>query len=208
MHRRVFFIFVLLLGSACSKSSDLNWNETVELNNGAKIIVARHAEFNGPYEIGDTPTLSAETMDFSSPAGVPIKWSGERDLAPVAILIQGEVVMLLLVTEFDGYSRRGCPHPPYFLFSYSPMGWQEVGIENIPVKKVAPNLTRDIKGSRSIIEAAKKNIVASQDTPPTINGRAYYLDFSKSTKQTFGVNNCNSRQEFEEKFLIKFGSKE
>jgi hypothetical protein len=87
--------------SACNKSNaPLKWTEDVRLPDGRVVTLTRYQEFKGPHELGDTPSESDYWFEFKHPdTGEVVRWQSDRDLETLALMMDGKVPVLLLISQ-------------------------------------------------------------------------------------------------------------
>src|SRR5882757_9614183 len=100
--RVVSCLCLLAWSSACTKK--VNWLEDVQLPDGRVVTLKRHQEFGGPHEIGQPSTESDYWFEFKHPDTEEIvRWESNRDVDPVALLLDHRVPRLIVVPRFDGF---------------------------------------------------------------------------------------------------------
>jgi len=183
-------VLVLVLSACDNANSPLRWIEDVRLPDGRIVTLTRYQEFKGPHEWGGTPTVSDYWFEFKHPdTGQVVRWQSDRDLDALAMFMDGKVPMLLVRPNFGGVERRNCPNPPYLLFRFVG-SWEQVPLEQIPVKRLRANLTFGISGERKIIESSNFHITAEQTSNTTFQDVPFIINFSLMKEQTFGIQNC------------------
>lgn len=165
----------------------LRWVEDVRLPDGRVVTLTRYQEFMGPYTLGDTPTESDYWFEFKHPStGAIVRWDGKRELATVALMMRGEIPVLLVTPQFDGRFRYNCPEPAYLLFQFNAGAWQQAPLATIPVKRLRSNMTYLPKNSRSQIESFNKRLDADAAARTGARFSLADIDFSLMKEQVFG----------------------
>jgi len=180
-------VFLATLSSACSDSASLKWTEDVRMPDGRVVTLTRYQEFKGPYNIGDTPSVSDYWFEFKHPTnGMLVRWDGQRELSTVALMMREELPVLLVAPNFGGFQKYNCPNPSYLLFQFEHEAWRQVPLETVPVKKLRSNMTAHPKDYRKTIEQQRHHL--SADDSGHTGGRfsAADIDFEPVKKQTFG----------------------
>jgi hypothetical protein len=192
VHRNVvgFFCALVFAGLTGCSNKPLEWTEDVLLPDGRVVTLTRYQEFEGPHEIGDTPTESDYWFEFKHPdTGEIVRWESNRDLATLALLFDGETPLLLTRPNFGGVHRRNCPNPPYLLFRYD-AGWHQVDLGTIAVRRIRVNVTASPKGRRELIRSSSNHLSVEKTQDSRHINRPYIINFDLMTKQTFGPENC------------------
>jgi hypothetical protein len=186
---RVIAISALLTSlNACkaNNSDALHWTEDVNLPDGRMVTLTRYQEFNGPHELGDTPTESDYYFEFKNPdTGEHIKWLGQRNLNSLA-LFSHKGVFYLLTTPWYGDSGfyHNSPNPPYLLYSYKSK-WDRVELTEIPIKRIRVNMVFAPKEMRELIKT-RHHISSSVSSNSFHKNMPYWIDFNRMERQTFG----------------------
>src|SRR5688572_10393325 len=143
-HNLVGFFCVLLIAclTGCS-DRPLAWTEDVLLPDSRVVTLKRYQEFEGPHEIGDTPTESDYWFEFKHPdTGETVRWESDRDLDTLALMIHKGIPMLLVKPSFgSSLHRYKCPNPPYLLLEYGLHTWRDIPLQRLPVKTLRANMT-------------------------------------------------------------------
>ena len=180
-------IAVVALLSGCGDR--LKWTEDVRLPDGRTVTLTRVQEFNGPHYLFEEPTPSYHRFEFRNPdTGEKVRWEDDRDLATVALSINGGVPELLTTPQFWGPFRFRCPDPPYLAFRYVDDQWVRVPLTEMARKVVRPNMTIwNIKYVRPFIESRGRHMsaddVAAHVSEP-FDGKT--IDLTALKEQTFG----------------------
>jgi len=176
---------------ACGNaSSPLKWTEDVRLPDGRILTLTRYQEFKGPHELGDTPSESDYWFEFKHPAtGQIVRWQWDRTLETLALMMDGDVPILLVAPNFNGAGQHNCPNPPYLLYRFEG-GWREEPVNQIPVKRFRVNMTFSPNYSRKLIESSHYHLTADQTGNSMHNYRPFIINFSLMKEQTFGIQNC------------------
>ena len=185
-------IAVVALLSGCGDR--LKWTEDVRLPDGRTVTLTRVQEFNGPHYLFEEPTPSYHRFEFRNPdTGEKVRWEDDRDLATVALSINGGVPELLTTPQFGGPFPYRCPDPPVVAFQFVKGTWTRVPIQDVAAKVVKPNMTNWVVGYlRPAIEAAGNRLSAdfvAEHMPDDIAGRI--IDLRGVERQQFGnLNRC------------------
>jgi len=172
--------------SACS--DPLRWREEILLPDGRVVTAVRYQEFNGPSEPFRPPTASNYRLEFRNPdTGEKVIWEYSRDLATVALSINGETPELVTTPNYATLRFR-CPDPPYVAFRYIDGRWTRVALTDLTRKVFVPNMTVwDIRYLRPSIEAqggrwSARDVAAH--LPEKFRGKT--IDLTGLDKQRFG----------------------
>jgi hypothetical protein len=180
----------MLAGCGWFGVSDLNWTEDVKLPDGRVIAVTRHQEFKGPSH-GCPPTESDQWLEFKNPnTGERIRWSSDRSLRVIALLMNGRTPMLLMEPGWGGDAQRyGCPDPIYLLYRYDNV-WHQAKLSDIPVATLRVNRTVGPGDSRTDIEKSEMHLPVQKTQQSTFNNRPFVIRFDWVKEQTFGGERC------------------
>jgi hypothetical protein len=200
-YRRQAFVFVWLVVcaamSGCAPS--VKWTEDVLLPDSRVVTVARYQEFKGSFEIGQSPGASAYWLEFVNPDTKQlVSWKNDGTLSVIALFIHQEVPYLL-VERGSGTDRRdfNCPDPPYFLHRFEGGSWNQIPLKEIPLTRLAANLTYVSHRKRELIEASNHHLSVEQTKLQTVsNMQPWIMDFSLLDKQTFGQDNCYKQSNY------------
>lgn len=187
----VISAIAIAVATGCSaQTPPLKWTEDVRLPDGRVVTLTRYQEFKGPHELGETPTESDYWFEFKHPdTGQIVRWQSDRDLATLALMMDGAAPVLLVTPHFgDSMLRYKCPNPPYLLYRFEG-NWKPVPIDRIPVKRLRVNMTESPKYQKAIKESGF-HLTADQTSNSEHNYRPYIIDFSMMTQQTFKTENC------------------
>ena len=172
--------------SACS--DPLRWREEILLPDGRVVTAVRYQEFNGPSEPFRPPTASNYRLEFRNPdTGEKVIWEYSRDLATVALSINGETPELVTTPNYATLRFR-CPDPPYVAFRYIDGRWTRVALTDLTRKVFVPNMTVwDIRYLRPSIEAqggrwSARDVAAH--LPEKFRGKT--IDLTGLDRQRFG----------------------
>lgn len=196
MKRRQLWLVIsamaIAVASGCSaRTPPLKWTEDVRLPDGRAVTLTRYQEFKGPHELGDTSSASDYWFEFKHPdTGQVVRWQHDRDLAALALMMDGVVPVLLVMPNFGGLDRLGCPNPPYLLYRYEGVNWRQASIDQIPIKRLRVNMTFNPKDQRKAIEGSGYHLTADQTSNSERDYRPYIINFSLMTQQTFKTENC------------------
>jgi len=180
-------IALLACLTGCTRS--LRWSEDVRLPDGRVITLQRYQEFGGAHELLQEPTESDYWLEFKPPdSGKTVRWSSDRTLATVALMMDGTVPRLLLTPQFDGVYTHKCPDPPYLLYEFRNGRWASVPLAVLRGMRVVPNMTYSPSDARAEIESSGKH-VSMPEVGLYSAGRMndITIDFGKLATQTFGV---------------------
>lgn len=184
---------VIVVISACSNGNrPLRWTEDVKLPDGRVVTLNRYQEFKGPHELGDTPTESDYWLEFKHPdTGETVRWESDRDLNPLALMIDRSTPILLVKPWFgSSMFRYKCPNPPYLLFRYESGRWLREDVAHIPIMRLRVNMTYSPKERRDLIRSSGHHLGVESTQDSQHNLRPYIIDFSSMTEQTFVPENC------------------
>ena len=168
----------------------LTWTEEVKFPDGRVVVLTRHQEFRDrEYDPGDY------WFEYINPdTGEKIRFESSRAFATMALFKQGNDTFLLLnfaygQTMYDAYN---CPNPPYILKRYRGV-WIDIDLTEIPIKKLAVNMTYNVFGDLNKIKDSKNHLTV-MDTQNFIYklSKPYVIDFGLMQKQTFGNENCRA----------------
>jgi len=183
-------VLPVLLAGCDNARSPLKWTEDVQLPDGRTVTLTRYQEFKGPHELGDGPTESNYWFEFKHPdTGQLVRWEWDRTLETLALMMDGQEPMLLVMPNFGGDGQHNCPNPPYLLYRFGGM-WKEVSLDKIPVKRLRVNMTFSPGYIRNIIESSHHHLTKEQTSDSMFNGKPYVINFSLMKEQTFGIQNC------------------
>ena len=155
---RGWVVMVTLLIAGCGDR--LKWTEDVLLPDGRTVTLTRYQEFKGPSEPFQPPSASYYWFEFTSPdTGKKVRWENNRDLATVALSINGKQPRLLTTPNFGGIDRYRCPDPPYIAFRYVDGEWVRVPLTELALKVMRPNMTMwNVQKIRPYIEASHNHL--------------------------------------------------
>ena len=178
--------------AACSnESAPLKWTEDVRLPDGRVVTLTRYQEFKGWRNLGETPSVSDYWFEFKNPAtGQVVKWKSDRDLTTLALIMNEKVPELLVMPNFGGFDRKGCPNPPYLLYRYEELRWIQVPVDQISIKRLRVNMTFDPDAERQHIKAANYRLTVDQTGNSEHDQRPFIINFALMTQQTFKAENC------------------
>jgi hypothetical protein len=119
--RRAILFGCLVLCACIDRDTSLKWTEDVRLPDGRIVTLTRYQEFKGPHELGETPSASDYWFEFKHPdTGEVVRWQSDRDLATLALMMDGGAPVLLTRPHFgSSMIRYRCPNPPYLLYQFS-----------------------------------------------------------------------------------------
>jgi hypothetical protein len=186
---RLGIVFVVAFLCSCSRS-DLNWTEDILLPDGRTISITRHQEYERRYsweEFGNGDYW----FEFKNPdTGKPVRWTHDRGLGTVALMIDGGSPYLL-TTIADGHGRETYqnPNPPYLLFRYEAGTWKQLALKEIPAKRVRSNMTDTGFTARKRVGANGSNLSADVTRASCIDEKPWVVDFDLLKEQTFGSKN-------------------
>lgn len=156
-------VLVLVLAGCGDR---LKWTEDVLLPDGRTVTLTRLQEFNGPPGEPFAPrTESYHRFEFTDPdTGESVRWEDDRDLAAVALSINGGVPELLTTLVFGGsLDRYNCPSPPYIAFQYTGGHWVRLPLTQLARKVIRSNVTgSNFRMTRPYIEANKHHLSTQQ----------------------------------------------
>lgn len=188
-----------LLAAGCfGRDDSIKWTEDVRLPDGRVVTLTRYQEFKGPHELGRTPTASDYWFEFKHPdGGETVRWQSNRDLATLALMLDGKVPVLLVKPQFGSSMERfNCPNPPYMLYRYESGAWVMAPIAQVPVKRLRVNMTFSPKDSRQQIAASGYRLSAEDTSMSFHNHRRFVIDFTLMKEQTFALENCGRIREY------------
>lgn len=202
MNRRHLWLamgaMAIAVATGCSaKNAPLKWTEDVRLPDGRVVTLTRYQEFKGPHEVGETPTESDYWFEFKHPdTGQIVRWQSDRDLATLALMMDGTVPVLLVKPDFgSSMLRYNCPNPPYLLYRFEG-AWQQAPIGQIPVKRLRVNMTFAPNDRQKSIKASGFRLTADQTNSSEHNHLPYIINFSLMTEQTFLPMNCDRNRNY------------
>ncbi|MEJ1965414.1 MAG: hypothetical protein WDO56_29295 [Gammaproteobacteria bacterium] len=159
------------------------------LPDGRIVAVTRYQEFYGPHELGDTATESDYWLEFNHPdTNERVRWTSNRDLATVALMIDKDTPELL-VTPWFGSSiyKYNCPDPLYLLFRYESRRWTQIDLSTLRGLKIRPNITISPSSERVSIESNHHHLSwRLVGGPVGGNPEKRDIDFRALGTQTFG----------------------
>lgn len=160
------------------------------LADGRTVTLKRYQEFRGPTELFQPRTESDYWLEFKHPdSGETVRWESDRDLATVALMVDGGRPRLLVSPHFgSSIDRYRCPDPVYFLFELQDGRWKQLPLETLKGRRVVPNVTYSVSSSRRRIEEEGKRL--SADNTNEIASRGFEgraIDFRQLERQTFGT---------------------
>jgi hypothetical protein len=185
--------------AGCEPSS-IRWTEDVRLNDGRVVTVERFVEFKGPTEPFQPRSQSRLELSFKHPnTGERVEWIGERIYTSIALFIRGDEVLLLNSVGFGGWDQLDCPNPPFILWSWKKGEWSRLPLEDLPIRYVVPNLTQNVVDLRQpgrVHWWHGLHISVEETTYPEKFRREepLHYSFEKLERQTFGAENCRTRQ--------------
>ena len=194
-------ITALLAGlhaGGCSRDDRLQWTEDVRMPDGRVVTLTRYQEFKGPHELGDTPSASDYWFEFKHPdTGKTVRWESDRDLATLALMMDGTVPVLLARPHFGSSMQRfNCPNPPYLLFRFEHGAWVAAPVAEIPVKRLRANMTSNPDDERKHIVASRHRLSADDTSLTFMDNRRFIVNFALMKEQTFGRQNCGRLSNF------------
>jgi len=136
----------LLLNGCMSNAA--NWKEEVLLHDGNRIIVDRHTKRGGRHEIGQRSAFTNQSLTFNIPGSGKTTWEDKfsEDLAsanflPMMLDISNSKAYLVVYPMGClSYNKWARPNPPYIVFKYQSMRWQQIALEELPMELKVPNL--------------------------------------------------------------------
>jgi len=176
-----------LVVAACGDR--LKWTEDVLLPDGRTVTLTRYQEFKGPHPLFEPPTASFYWFEFRNPdTGKKVRWEDDRDLATVALSVNGGVPELLTTPQFGGPTRFRCPDPPFIAFQFVNGAWVRVPLQNVAAKVVKANMTTwNVGYLRPKIEAQGRHLSAdfvAAHLSDAFAGRT--IDLTGVDRQRFG----------------------
>jgi hypothetical protein len=180
-----------LLASVSGCARSVKWTEDVRLPDGRVVTVKRYQKFGGPHEIGDSSTETDYWLEFKSPAtGKIVRYSGDRSLGTVALMIEDGAPRLLLTPHYE-MRDHNCPDPPYLLYEFRDGRWQSVSLMLLRGRRIVPNMTYSAASARAEIKS-HGNFLAEPEAGVFSAGKLnpVVINFEKLTTQTFGAR-CN-----------------
>jgi hypothetical protein len=126
-----------------------SWKEEVLLHDGSKIIVSRSVERGGRHEVGQSPPIREQSLNFVLPSiNQRITWKSEfsedvglADFQPLLLdIFQGTAYVVTHPVGCLAYNKWGRPNPPYVIFKYEGKEWKRIPLQELPAEIKTPNL--------------------------------------------------------------------
>jgi hypothetical protein len=203
-----------LIAACSARDNELKWTEDVQLQDGRVIKIHRHSVFRGPREAFTQKgaNVSWYAIEFEHPATKEkVRWESKmfvgsdevvkaaeekREIMPSLILfaiLAKDSDLFVLVQPHSSYTVLGCPDPPYLLYRWQDGRWRLTALDQIPHRKFAINVSLDDDRMRERIRQSKHHLGTDVTATQTSYGQLFVLDFSKMTKQTAALSNCERR---------------
>lgn len=197
---RLLLLPLVLSLTACDlfEERNLKWTEEVKFPDGRVVMLTRFQEFrDAGYDPGDY------WFEFKDPdTGATVRWTSDRGISTLALFKHEGDVYLLLEFSYGSvtYRKYKCPNPPYILQRYRAGVWEQIDLKQIPLQKVAANMTYAIFDDHKKIRARGKHLTVSDTQNFEFQGKGvpFVVDFGLMKQQTFeGVgNNCTRGSDY------------
>lgn len=217
MKTLLYSLILIVSVAGCRRDDDeLIWKEDVLLQDGRTITLDRKAQYRGSRELTQKERgMSWYSVDFDSPvANEKIHWESKmdagtkelvrareegQDVLPamklMAILVKDGQLFLVMAprASFEFYR---CPDPPYVLLKRDAGQWRRVNLEEIPYRRFAVNVLRDLLGAKPMIMKSGRHVSTAVTATQTNMGWPYVIDLTHMTKQTF--DRCSGMRDWTE----------
>lgn len=179
----------ILLEFLCGCSSKtLNWTEDVLLPDGRTVTLTRHQEYERRYS-WEAFGNGDYWFEFKNPdTGKPVRWSHDRGLGTVALLVSNAAPYLLTITA-DGHGMEAYhnPNPPYLLFKFEGAAWTQLTLKEMPIQRLRSNMTDTGFTARERVNGNGHHLSTDITQASVIDTeRPWVIDFSLLEEQTFG----------------------
>lgn len=158
-----------------------SWKEEVLLHDGSKIIVERTVERGGRHEVGQKPSIKAQSLRFILPGTIQaITWEdhysqdlGQANFLPMLLDIsRGTPYLVVYPMGCLSYNKWGRPNPPYVIFQYQGTEWKRIPLEELPTEINTPNVIFSMPdvvvekfGKRFVTAEMIKGVIADYKQP-------------------------------------------
>ena len=176
------FGFLLTMGASMNASAGLfgfggtSWKEEVLLHDGSKIVVKRSQSYGGRHEIGQSPPIKEQEINFTMPgSGERITWKSEYGedigranfIALALHILDGTPYIVVKPNLCLAYNKWGRPNPPYVIFKHEGNAWKRIPLEELPIRFKDLNLLISTKAEEKAIAAQS---VVSAELVKKLNG--------------------------------------
>lgn len=153
----------------------LHWKEEVLLHDGQMVVVERSVTFGGPHELGQPPSASRWTIEFTLPKSNSrlISFESEGGAPPMLLdFYNGIPYIVVVLSRGDAIYKYRCPNPPYLFFRYTNSNWENITLTEFPeilsVANISPNTketSQRAQQSGTITWQEKKEFIGNRHLP-------------------------------------------